>query len=313
MRVIFGDFQEARNVVKTLIGVGAATQDDLWLVDGFVGDESVQESLDQTMMGGGPVATALCVLGQLGHPTLMIDVCGDDPSGDWILADLDSWGVSTQCMRRSAGARSARAVIIVRASDGARQITFAPSSAGEPLFDDELATRVKGSRLLHINGRHEIAAREAVKSAKEADVEISFDGGAGRYRESIRDLVEASHIRILAREFASRHCGTTEVPEMMKCLLKSPARVVVITDGLAGSYSAIPGGNIHHQPAHSVPHVVDSTGCGDVFHGAFIHGWISGWEVPQCAAFASLLAAKNTEGLGGRFVLSRLVAELMAT
>jgi sugar/nucleoside kinase (ribokinase family) len=300
-------------VSKLLIGVGAATQDDLWLVESFVADESVREALDQTQMGGGPVATALCVLAQLGHPTLLIDVCGGDPIGDWILADLEICGVSTQGVRRIPGARSARAVVMVRASDGARQIAFLPSSAGEPLFDDEYSAQVKGARLLHINGRHENAAREAVKWAQAAGVEISFDGGAGRYRESIRDLVEASHIRIVAREFASRYCGTTEVPEMMECLLKSPARVAVITDGVAGSYSAVPGGIIHHQPAHSVPHVVDSTGCGDVFHGAFLHGWISGWEVPQCASFASMLAAKNAGGLGGRFVLSRLVAESMAT
>ncbi len=280
-------------LLNTLIGVGAATKDDLWLVESFVSEEFAREPLDQIFMGGGPVATALCVLGQLGHSTLLIDVCGDDPIGDWILADLEMWGVMTQGVRRIAGARTSRAVVMVRASDGARQITFLPSSAGEPLFDDEHAEQVKGSRLLHINGRHENAAREAVKWAQAAGVEISFDGGAGRYRESIRDLVEASHIRILAREFACRYCGTTEVPEMMKCLLKSPARVAVITDGLSGSYSAMPGGNIHHQPAHSVPHVVDSTGCGDVFHGAFIHGWISGWEVPQCAAFASQLAAKK--------------------
>ncbi|MEQ1749407.1 MAG: PfkB family carbohydrate kinase [Prosthecobacter sp.] len=313
MRVSFGDFQETRIVPKILIGVGAATQDDLWLVENFVSEEFARQALDQTLMGGGPVATALCVLGQLGHPTLLIDVCGGDPIGDWVLADLKTWGVSTQGVRRIAGARTARAVVMVRASDGARQITFLPSSAGEPLFDEEHAVQVKGARLLHINGRHENAAREAVKWAQASDVEISFDGGAGRYRESIRDLVEASHIRIFAREFASSYCGITEVPEMMKRLLKSPARVAVITDGVAGSYSAVPGGIIHHQPAHSVPHVVDSTGCGDVFHGAFIHGWISGWEVHQCASFASMLAAKNAEGLGGRYVLNRLVAESMAT
>jgi sugar/nucleoside kinase (ribokinase family) len=49
----------------------------------------------------------------------------------------------------------------------------------------------------------------------------------------------------------------------------------------------------------------DTTGCGDVFHGAFLHGWLSQWPLERCACYASRLAAKNAEGLGGRHVLSK--------
>ena len=42
-----------------VVGVGAATLDDLWLVDDFRSEEGVHQALGHSRMGGGPVATSL--------------------------------------------------------------------------------------------------------------------------------------------------------------------------------------------------------------------------------------------------------------
>jgi len=285
-----------------VVGIGAATLDELWVVKEFQTQAGVQQALGQVTMGGGPVATALAVLSSLGSSTALVDVCGDDAVGDQILAELDQLGVATRFIRRTASARSTKAVVQVRAGDGARQIIFMPSSAGEPTIDHEMRSQICSARILHLNGRHESTAREALHMARESGVTVSFDGGAGRYRDSIRDLVEASHLRIVSREFAARWSGAGDIGSMMRSLLTPPARVAVITDGEHGSYVCLPGDSVWHQPAHTAAQLVDTTGCGDVYHGAFLHGWLSDWDVPRCAEFASTLAAANTEGLGGRFV-----------
>jgi sugar/nucleoside kinase (ribokinase family) len=284
------------------MGIGAATLDDLWVVTDFSDHECVKQAHDHLFMGGGPVATALCVLACLGHAVALVDVCGDDATGDSIVADLEKHGVSTTMIRREAGARSARAVVLVRSGDGARQIVFQPSSAGEPVIDGAMKRKIRWARLLHLNGRHESTAREAVKVAQEAGVMISFDGGAGRYRDSIRDLVEASQVVIVSRDFAQQMTGKVEMKELMECLFQPPAQVVVITDGMHGSHAMCADGRLHHQPAFEAIPLLDTTGCGDVYHGAFLHGWLSGWNLPECARFAARLAAKNAEGFGGRYV-----------
>ena len=46
--------------------------------------------------------------------------------------------------------------------------------------------------------------------------------------------------------------------------------------------------------------VVDTTGCGDVFHGAFAFGLARGWDVARNARFASATAALKCRALGGR-------------
>lgn len=285
-----------------VLGIGAATLDALWLVHEFDAAEGVRQALGHVTMGGGPVATALTVLACLGRKTALVDVCGDDPAGQSIVHELARFGVGVDWLQRQTGAVSTQAVVQVRQHDGARQIVFLPCSAGEPVLSGELAQAISAARVLHLNGRHEKAAREAVRLVQEAGGIISFDGGAGRYRDSIRDLVEASHLRVVSREFAARHTGAEDLAGMIHGLSTPPALWVVITDGARGSYGSSGSGPILHQPAHPVAGVVDTTGCGDVYHGAFLHGYLAGWDLPRCMEFASHLAARNAEGLGGRSV-----------
>ncbi len=285
-----------------VVGIGAATLDDLWLVNEFSDQEGVAQAEAHLQMGGCPVATALCVLGRLGHSAVLLDAVGDDAAGAAIQAGLLRSGVFAQGLRQVKGARSALAVILVRKNDGARQIHFLPSNCGELTLDAEHGEIIRQARLLHINGRHEAACRAAVAAAQSAGVLVSFDGGAGRYRESLRDLVEASQIRIFSRDFARHYCGTDDLSEMMAMLLAEPAEVVVITAGTEGSYVATPQVEMFHQPAFAATPLVDTTGCGDVYHGAFLHGLLQKWPTQRCAEFASRWAARNAEGLGGRWV-----------
>lgn len=283
-----------------VIGIGAATWDDLWVVPDFSATERVAESAGTCSAGGGPVATALCVLGSLGHRVALIDVCGDDAAGQAIRNDLERHRVATTWLQTVPEACSARSVILVRAGDGARQIAYLPSTAGEPRLDAAMLQAVAGARLLHLNGRHAAAARAAVARAQAAGVTISFDGGAGRCREELRDLVLASHLRIVAREFAEVFTGRADLAGQLDGLLAAPALLAVVTDGVHGSHVALPDGTRFHQPAFPARPLVDTTGCGDVYHGAFLHGWLAGWPAPKCAEFASRLAARTAEGLGGR-------------
>lgn len=251
-------------------GIGAETHDEFFVVPEFSAVEHVAEAAAHAEDRGGPVATALAVLRAHGHECTLVD------------------------------GEAARAVILVRERDGARQIVFRPSAAPEPVFTPHL---LEGARLLHLNGRHENACRDAIQAAQARNVEISFDGGAGRFRESIRDLFEASHLRIVSRDFAEKASGKGELGEMAAVLLKAPAKLLVITEGTAGSHVWTPEGVRIHQPSFKAEPLVDTTGCGDVFHGAFLHGWLCGWPLERCAAHAARLAAKNAEGLGGRHVL----------
>ncbi len=315
-----------------IIGIGAATLDEILLVEEFPGEEGVTQVISRTAQGGGPVATALCAITALETEAsdapspppeslttvlrknerigatlqlqcALLDAQGDDPAGVQIRAELQKRGISTAHIRVDPGAASAHATVLVRKRDGARHILFLPASTPELAASDVPDALIRPAKLLHINGRHEAAARAAVRIAREAGVPVSFDGGAGRYRDSIRDLVLGSSIRIVAREFAMRFAGTESLEDAAAALRVGRMELLVITDGARGSWTWTKDGDRFHQPAFTAKEVVDTTGCGDVFHGAFLLGWLRGWQPRRTAEFASREAARNAEGLGGRFAL----------
>jgi len=143
----------------------------------------------------------------MGLPTLLLDAQGDDAIGTSIRTELAAYGMDVSCIRVEAGASSPHAVVLVRVGDAARHITSSPAQPNLLSVADVPEELFTNASLLHLNGRHEDSARHAVGLAKKHGAPVSFDGGAGRYRESIRDLVLASEVRIVAREFAHQVHG----------------------------------------------------------------------------------------------------------
>jgi sugar/nucleoside kinase (ribokinase family) len=234
---------------------------------------------------------------------VLLDAQSDDAIGDVILREMAELGVDVSRVRIHKGYTSTHAHVLVRKGDGARHIHYLPATCPELSPADVDMNLLRHAALLHVNGRHEAVAREAVRIANEAGVTVSFDGGAGRWRESLRVLVLASQIRILAKEFALKFAGAKSVESAAKSLNSDSPALLVITDGVRGSWVWSRDGEHFHQPACPVSPVVDTTGCGDVFHGAFLHGWLSQWPLRRTAAFASRVAAESARHLGGRSVL----------
>ncbi len=292
---------------KPVVGIGAATWDDLWILDILPYGEGVAQAKANAQSGGGPVATALCVLSLMGRQTILFDSQGDDPFASRILADLKDRKVDTSRIRINKDHNSSHAMIVVRRQDGARNISFLPASGPELTVEDLDESVIRNAALLHINGRHEKAARQAVKWAKESGVPVSFDGGAGRWRESLRDLVLASDIRIVAWDFAKHFANSIRRGKVEKLMREGEPKLVAITRGKNGSDFWTPKAT-YHQPAIPSETVLDTTGCGDVFHGAVLHGWLAGWRTRESAAFAAAFASKTAEVVGGRAALTPAIA-----
>jgi sugar/nucleoside kinase (ribokinase family) len=116
----------------------------------------------------------------------------------------------------------------------------------------------------------------------------------------MRRLVALTDICIVALDFARQYSGQTEVEAMARVLLAEGPELVVITDGLRGSWIYPRSSEPFHQPAYPQADLIDTTGCGDTYHGAFLFGLARNLPLAECAALASELAAQNCRFLGGR-------------
>lgn len=289
-----------------VIGLGVSTLDMLSLVETFPSSDSVQRAAAVAVQGGGPVSTAIVTAAALGARTAMIDRLGDDWRGATIMTEYRQSGVSTAFLQVVPGCTSSIATILVRQADGERAIIYSPGSTPEVLPADIPAEAIAASRILHVNGRYLDACLHASQIARRAGVRVSFDGGAHRYRPEIRPLVGLSDICIVALDFARQYTGQTEVDAAAKVMLADGPELVVITDGIRGSWVYPRSGVLFHQPAFPQTDLVDTTGCGDTYHGAFLFGLARDLPLADCAALASQVAAQNSRFLGGRGGLATL-------
>jgi sulfofructose kinase len=278
------------------------------VVDSFPGEENVEEAQGAVIMGGGPVATALVAAASLGSRTTMLDQLG---ASCWrsqhILREFEVAGVCTRKVELAPDAEASLATVFVRRSDGARAIRFVRSTANA--LDPEAIDpeHLLGHRFVHCNGRHPAACLAAAALCRSSDgkTKLSFDGGAGRYRPEILPILAEADIAIVAHDFAVQATGATEPEAAASGLAKlcPNAELIGITSGTAGSWLFPHAAASFHQPAFPVANVVDTTGCGDVYHGAFLHALCEDANYREAAKLASAAGALNATALGGRGAL----------
>ena len=231
----------------------------------------------------------------------MIDRIGDDWRGELVRREYASCGVDTTHLILEPDKTTTFGSVMVRKHDGERHVIFFPGDF-TPLQGNELPVELlRSTEILHLNGRHWPACIDAAKLVRESGGQVSFDGGANRFEERFLKLLPLVDILIVARDFAEKLSGSTDREVQFAALSKWNASVTGVTDGENGSWvSEINDDQIFHQPAEPIENVIDTTGCGDVYHGAFLTKWSQGSDARCCAKFASLAAAKNATALGGR-------------
>ena len=320
-----------------IVGIGASTLDRFIVVDHYPTGREVQKVVSSTTDGGGPVATALAVAGKYGACTAMIDSIGDDMVGRHILDDFEKYNVNTIAIQVERGAKSGVATILVKQSTGERAVFFERSTATEPDFLEVHKQLIEDAYILHINGRHRQLMRSAMAVAKEAGTIISLDGGAQRYDEDMKAITEDSHIVIVARDYAEKYTGATNLEDACRIIHDHGALIAGVTDGANGSYFVWPDGTAYRCEPFPQKSIVDTTGAGDSFHGAFLanlahiinhmkgqetistnksHGasiravellkHCAHSDLEKAAIFASAVASLNTQGIGGRSPLPTL-------
>ena len=320
-----------------IVGIGASTLDRFIVVDHYPTGREVRQVVSSTTDGGGPVATALAVAGKYGARTAMIDSIGDDMVGRHILDDFEKYNVNTNAIQVESGTNSGVATILVKQSTGERAVFFERSTATEPDFLEVHKQLIEDAYILHINGRHRQLMRSAMAVAKEAGTIISLDGGAQRYDEDMKPITEDSHIVIVARDYAEKYTGTTNLEDACRIIHNRGALIAGVTDGANGSYFVWPDGTAYRCEPFPQKSIVDTTGAGDSFHGAFLanlahiinhmkeqetistsksHGasiravellkHCAHSDLEKAAIFASAVASLNTQGIGGRSPLPTL-------
>ena len=278
-----------------VVGLGTAACDYLIQLDEFPRPDQKARADDMVIEGGGTVGTALVTVARLGRSAAFAGAQGDDAFGRFTLESLDRELVDTSLAVVTPGARSPFAFCVsvppLRNVFSVRATTppFKPTPA-------EL-NAILDTHFLHLDGSMEEAALAVAEEARRRGVGVSVD--LQRVRPASSRLLALADVALVSESFASESFPGQSTADAVRSLWRAGMRVAGVTLGERGAV-ATEGGEPYEVPAESVAEVVDSTGAGDVFHGALLVGLLEGHTVREALGLATHVAALSLRALGGR-------------
>lgn len=284
-----------------VIGLGQCSLDIIGQSDCYPELDQKAELSSLLLQGGGPVATALVTLARLGVTVAMVGAVGDDQFGRQIRDSLVKEEVDCSCLAQVPGTTSQVAFVAVD-GEGHRNIFWHRGTAC-PDVSTFSAVLTSSVRILHLDGLHLEQAVVAAELARELEIVTVLD--AGTLRPGMERLIPLIDHLVVSEKFACQVLQRNDPEAALQQLSACGAETITITLGKAGSLSMHASGRPFHQSAFKV-NAVDTTGCGDVFHGGYIYGLLQNWSLPQTVLFAAACAALKTRALGGRTAIPTL-------
>lgn len=282
-----------------VVGFGALSVDEIVYVDAPL-QSGKGRILSRARAFGGNVATALVAVAKLGGTAKFIGFLNDSADDPAVL-DLQANGVDIRHAPRAADCRPIQSLIAV-GSDGDRFIAYDDEvrlGVAPDLPDDVLTS----AGVLVVDGYaiHSLAVLQRAR-AFGVPVVTDIEWSAGQATDQLLQICD--HL-VLPLDFACHQTGFRNISEVLAALWSGARTAVVLTDGPQGVYVLADGVGPLHLPAHTVD-VVDTTGAGDCFHGAYAHALARRLPVPDCVRFAAAAAALSVGGRGGREALPAL-------
>jgi len=285
-----------------VVGLGQCCIDYLGAVKHYPDINGKEEVSNLTVQGGGPIATAMVTLSRLGASTAFIGKISDDYFGDLIKDGLTSESVNIDHIIVEKDKRSQFAFIVIEKESGKRTILWSRATV-TPLSPEEINRGlINSAKVLLLDGLMKESSIVAAEYARDAGVIIVVD--AGSMREGALALVNLSDYFIASEDFAKQFIRVNDPKAAAMELLGLGAKTVIVTLGEKGSI-CVTSERFFYQPAFKVK-AVDTTGCGDVFHGAFIFGLLQRWDLNETIRFASATAALKCREIGGRTAIPDL-------
>jgi len=280
-----------------VIAIGGVCWDILGTVERYPGLDEKTELSTLLQQGGGLAATAIVAVARLGGRGALWGKIADDEFGRKNLEEFAREGVDTTHLQVVPGGTSQFAFCVAEEGSGHRTIFWKSATVGRLQPSDLDRDAILDCRALMVDGNHFEAALQVARWAHEAGVPTVLD--MENPNEKNGELLRLCDWPILPEDFAVKLTGLPHALEAGEQLHRQLGKPLILTRGLRGSAAFVEGA-VHLQPAYRIERSVDTTGAGDVFHGAFAYGLALGYDLTENLRFASAVAALKCRALGGR-------------
>jgi ribokinase len=281
-----------------VLGFGVVAVDDLIYVDCYPPPDTKIPIRAQRREGGGLAGTALVAAARLGATAAYGGVLGDDELSRFTIRELEREGVDCTPVLHRAGTRPYRAVVVVDQSTGQRTIFYSSAGVVARRPEEMTGKLIARCRVLFVDFTVGDGGLRAIQLAHAHGIPVVGDIEQ-ETALGVEELMHQIDHLIVGTELAGRLTGETQPDCMVRALASAERACSVVTAGERGCWYSERRGEIRHFPAYRVQ-VVDTTGCGDVFHGAYAACIAKGESVGMAIKVASATAALKATQPGGR-------------
>ena len=280
-----------------VVGVGLNATDILLVVPQFPAYGGKAPFVREIRSPGGQVASAMVACVKLGLKTKYIGSVGDDEGGQILMQSLSESGIDVSSVQLRAGCPNQSAYIIIDQTTGERTILWQRPDCLKIVPEHIEPEQITCARLLHIDGHDTAAVEHAARIARQNEIPVTVDvdtiyRGFDRVLPYVDYLIASTNFPVdwtsqrdpfLALELIQREYGM---------------RVAAMTLGPHGALALVAGKYIY-SPAFVV-NCRDTTGAGDVFHGAFCYAVVEDYSIEEALEFSNAMAALNCKELGAQ-------------
>ena len=270
--------------------IGHATYDVVIPVSSYP-KENTKNRIDGKSIccGGGPAANAAYLLGKWGVETYFSGLVGYDNEARVIEKEFEHVGVKLNYFIKDIDYKTTKSYVIVNTSNASRTSL---ACKNEVKYIDDINIDIKPDIIL-VDGQELELSKQVIEKNKQAKVVID----AGRCVDNVIELCKLSDYIVCSKEFAEEYTKTKDLEDMFNILMQDFKAEIVITleaegcayyDNEVKIISAIP------------TEAIDTTGAGDIFHGAFVYGLSQDWNMYHILSFANTTSSLSVTRLTGR-------------
>lgn len=247
--------------------------------------------------GGGPASNGAYLLAKWKMDVTMLSIVGKDYYGDKIIDDFRQIGADTSYIEQKEGYQTSSSYIIANKSNGSRTIITAKSNPIRALSQDVALQ----ADVILIDGEHPETAKKVLLNNPLAISVLD----AGRVNDDTKELGKMVTYLVCSKDFAEEisniQIDTNNSLSLIECyeFLKNYFKTnVIITLEAKGSFTQIDD-KYELIPSIKVT-AVDSTGAGDIFHGAFTYFISNGYSLKSAIHYASITGGISVTRIGSR-------------
>lgn len=281
-----------------IVAVGSACLDEYYRAERWIGEgDKTSVSMLEPVVGG-MIANAACVSAQCGVKAYLVDTMNRSACTEIILADLRKYGVDLSHMRYDDSIPDGKCIIILTE----RERTLFSVSLNKPVLDPSRDIDLfRGAYCIYSKFDDFLRIRAPMDFAadvRRCGARLAFDVESFSASDAEYELLRNASIVFFNQYGAADYEKAAGIEHAWTELFSCCAETIVVTRGGDGCDVYLPD-MCRHIPAFNVE-IVDTTGAGDTFNGAFISRLCLGSSPLDAARYASAAAACCVMNYGAR-------------